>query len=106
MKNWAIQENWASDFVEIFIYESQSPTPHKRIVTAVEFTDSELDEGYCADPSFRIKREEAQQIINELWRIGFRPKNGNGAVAHTEALDKHLQDLRTIAFHALKIPTS
>ena len=56
----------------------------------------------CA-PSLSLTENDAQQLMNELWLAGLRPKNGAGAIAHTESLQSHLDDLRTIAFHALKI---
>lgn len=63
----------------------------------------QTEPGQICQPTLSIQPEEAQQIINELWRIGFRPKDGSGAVAHTEALQRHLDDMRTIAFNRLKI---
>lgn len=52
----------------------------------------------------RLDYDEAQQLMNELWLAGFRPENGAGALAHVESIKAHLDDLRTVAFHALKIP--
>ena len=61
------------------------------------------DETCVMEPTLSIHLDEAQQIINELWRLGFRPKDGSGALAHTDAISAHLADMRTIAFNRLKI---
>jgi hypothetical protein len=55
------------------------------------------------DTGLFVTRDEAQQLMNELWRCGVRPKDGSGALAHVEAQQAHMKDLRAIAFHALKI---
>lgn len=99
---WYAQDNLSWDAVELF---ATSKVDGKRFILTTEFTQKELEPGYPFDgPTIRLAGDEAQQIMNELWRIGLRPKNGTGAVAHAEALEGHLKDLRTIAFHALKIP--
>lgn len=56
-----------------------------------------------AEPTLSFEYEEAQQLINELWRLGYRPKDGTGAIAHTEAMQAHLEDMRKIAFAELGI---
>ena len=59
--------------------------------------------GVVLDPTLSIHPDEAQQIINELWRLGFRPKDGAGAMAHTEAIQMHLDDMRKIVGHKLGV---
>lgn len=63
-------------------------------------------EGAYREPSLVIPDEAAQQLMNGLWHAGFRPNDGAGTLANIESLKSHLDDLRTIAFHALKIPLS
>ena len=100
---WHAQDNISWDAIELY---ASRKVDGKRYILTTEFTQKELEPGYMIDaPTLRLAGDEAQQIMNELWRIGIRPKNGTGAVAHTEALEGHLADLRKIAFHALKIPT-
>lgn len=59
--------------------------------------------GDWCEPTLVLDADQAQQIMNGLWHAGVRPKNGAGALAHVETLKAHLDDLRTIAWHALKI---
>ena len=46
---------------------------------------------------FDLSETDAQQIMDELWRAGVRPRNGSGALAHVEAINAHLQDMRKLA---------
>lgn len=51
------------------------------------------------NPTVSIYEEDAQQLFNDLWDAGLRPKKPDEYVAK----DEHINDLRTIAFHALGI---
>ncbi len=53
-------------------------------------------------PSLEITLEDAQQLINELWRVGMRPHNGEGTSAQVDALKYHLEDMRKLVFDERK----
>ena len=55
------------------------------------------------EPTLSLSEDDAQNIMNEFWRIGIRPQDGNGAVAHTEAIQGHLSDMRKIVASKLKV---
>lgn len=46
---------------------------------------------------------EAQELMDNLWRCGFRPTEGKGSAGQLAATDRHLQDMRAIAFHKLGV---
>ncbi len=50
-----------------------------------------------------LSKEAAQELMDCLIAAGIRPNNGEGGPAHTKALEKHIEDLRTIAFKVLKV---
>lgn len=50
-----------------------------------------------------ITDDSAQQLMDELWRIGVRPSNGEGNVGQIGAMKDHLEDMRKIAFAELEI---
>jgi hypothetical protein len=56
-------------------------------------------------PSFRLDAEAAQRLMDELWSCGFRPAQGKQSEGVTVAQERHLQDMRAIAFDRLKIDT-
>ena len=49
-----------------------------------------------ADPS------SLKELMNDLWRLGLRPSE-HEPHNKLEAVEKHLEDMRSIAFHNLKI---
>jgi hypothetical protein len=56
-----------------------------------------------AQPFMRLGAEQAQQLMDELWRCGIRPAEGAGSVGQLGATERHLADMRTIALDALNI---
>lgn len=62
-----------------------------------------LAEGQIADPFMRLTPADAQQLLDELWRCGIRPSQEQGSTGQSAAMQKHLDDMRTIAFHTLKV---
>lgn len=57
---------------------------------------------WCA-PCLEIPKEVAQMIVDNLWTIGIRPSEAKGSSGQLEAVQKHLTDMRTIAFDKLGI---
>lgn len=54
------------------------------------------------EPTLSIPDETAQRLIDELWRCGFRPTEGTGSAGALAAVEKHLADMRQIAFAQLR----
>ena len=48
--------------------------------------------------TFRLHPDEAQQFMDELWRVGIRPTEGAGSVGQLAATERHLEDMRTLVF--------
>lgn len=48
--------------------------------------------------AFDLTPEEAQQFMDELWRVGVRPTAGAGSVGQLAATERHLEDMRTLVF--------
>ena len=58
----------------------------------------------CAIGSFcRIRQEQAQVLMDDLWLVGLRPSEGTGSAGSLKATQNHLSDLKTILFHKLGI---
>jgi len=60
-----------------------------------------LDDGF--GPAFRLQREQAQELMDRLWKCGLRPTEGSGSAGSLSATEKHLNDMRAIAFKKLGI---
>lgn len=48
-----------------------------------------------------LTHEAAQQLMDDLWRCGLRPTEGQGSAGQRAALEAHLRDVRAIAFKKL-----
>ena len=88
----------AWDMVSVYYYTDT----HIAKPVVLEYEECERD-GYIVEPTMRMPIEWAQQMINELWREGFRPNNGEGSVSQVESMKEHIKDLRAIAYKQLGI---
>lgn len=59
-------------------------------------------------PTLKLDPEEAQNLMDELWRVGLRPTDAGGDAkkqaegdATLQAIQAHLEDMRKIAFGLL-----
>lgn len=82
--------------------------PDGRILAVAEpLTLKTVDEATAAahyqEPTFKMFADTAQKLMDDLWDCGLRPSEGTGSAGAMAATQKHLDDLRTVAFHALKI---
>ena len=62
-----------------------------------EFTEVSLDKSLFLD------MDSVQQLFDDLWQTGIRPSDGTGNVGELKATQKHLDDIKEIAYHVLKI---
>ena len=58
----------------------------------VKYVEATASNAY--DSLLRITREEAQQLIDELWQVGIRPTEGKGSAGALAAVEEHLKDER------------
>lgn len=56
------------------------------------------------EPCVRLGMTVAQRLMDELWNCGLRPSEGTGSAGSLAATERHLADMKKIAFHALKVP--
>jgi hypothetical protein len=65
-----------------------------------------LPAGEHAAPTLNMTGDAAQQLMDELWRCGLRPSEGSGSAGSLAATQRHLEDMRALAFSALKVKSS
>lgn len=70
-------------------------------VHCVEFVKREnlFEEGPPAP--ITLDDHAAQKLIDDLWDAGLRPSEGSGSAGCLAATQKHLKDMRAIAFNRL-----
>ncbi len=74
----------------------------KRYV-ATNVTFEEYKDGQALEPTFKVSHLQAQALLDELWRCGIRPSNGEGSVGQLAATEKHLADMRAIVANKLEV---
>ena len=60
-----------------------------------------VEPGAPVERMMSLMPEEAQQLFNQLWILGYRPADGTGDAGHVAALKDHLADMRRIAFQVV-----
>jgi hypothetical protein len=71
----------------------------ERMSVASPITYVPLEDNADVMPTFNLQRDAAQQLMDELWRCGLRPSEGSGSAGALAATERHLADMRTVAFH-------
>jgi len=61
----------------------------------------ETNERGLIEPTLRIGMDEAQVLMDDLWAAGLRPTEGAGSAGSLRATERHLEDMRRIAFKQL-----
>jgi hypothetical protein len=97
----AHRDPW-SEQVGFLLVEHVSGQP-RRVAKPLEFV--ELPDGAPLDPTFRLQGMEAQELMDMLWNCGLRPTQSKSSAGQMEAIQRHLADMRTIAFNRLEIET-
>lgn len=54
--------------------------------------------GEYVAPVVILSKGEVQALFNQLWQMGYRPKDGTGNGGHVEAIKYHLEDMRKLVF--------
>ena len=93
------REPW-KDGIEVAVFEKDLTG---RVMYAERLTMREMTPGEClGEPTMRLKNDEAQMLIDELWRCGLRPSEGSGSAGSLAATERHLKDMQAIALGLLR----
>ena len=63
----------------------------------------EVPQGALVNPTFSLHGDEAQELMDMLWNCGLRPTQGKQSAGQLDAVERHLADMRAIAFNKLEI---
>jgi hypothetical protein len=92
----AVSAPWHSG-VEFFIGDPDGRTRVADIVMERMETPVERK------PSFHLRMDMAQVLMDDLWNCGIRPTEGTGSAGALRAVESHRDDLRKIVFKQLDI---
>lgn len=82
-------------------YEAARNGPIRKFLKVQETAVAEYER--VESPSLSLSSQSAQRLMDQLWNCGFRPTEGSGSAGALAATQKHLDDMRQIAFTALDI---
>lgn len=57
-----------------------------------------VNEGVQYDPMLRLGPDEAQSLMDALWSANVRPSTGEGSTGQIAAIERHLEDMRSLVF--------
>jgi hypothetical protein len=95
----AHQDPW-SEKVGVLLVKHETGKP-RLIAKPLDF--AEVPAGAPVDPTFSLQRDEAQELMDMLWSCGLRPTQGKSSAGQLDAVERHLADMRAIAFNKLEI---
>ncbi|MDF3837135.1 hypothetical protein P3W85_29890 [Cupriavidus basilensis] len=58
----------------------------------------DIPNGARVDPFVTMDAGTAQNLMDELWRCGLRPRDGTGSAGALAATERHLNDMRRLVF--------
>lgn len=95
------REVWRNDDFGVYVahrINGRLAIPDKEIQFRI------LNEGEDAiehQPTFHLDSNGAQNMMDELWRLGVRPTDGHGSTGQAAAMEQNLNDMRKLAFDHL-----
>lgn len=66
--------------------------------SAVSYKLEKHERGAVSQPFMFFNPEDAQELVNQLYALGIQPSKLNGSVGQLEAVNRHLEDMRTLVF--------
>ena len=73
------------------------------VMTHIEFTPVQPGAAAPDEAVLSLREEDAQILMDSLWDCGIRPAQGKGSAGQLSAVNRHLEDMRVIAFNSLEI---
>jgi hypothetical protein len=74
----------------------------RKICEATNITFEERDEGTISHspPFISLSDDEAQELVNQLYAVGWYPTQAAGSAGQLDAVKFHLEDMRKLVFAA------
>ncbi len=92
-----LQRDMWVDGISFFMYYD-TPVRSMTVTAVTGFTTAEIDEAHTIPKAFTLQGTDAQRMMDELWNCGLRPSEGSGSAGQLAAVERHLEDMRALAF--------
>jgi hypothetical protein len=89
----SVHKDWSFDSFRVRVAQEND---RGEFSVMQEATFAPLPRGHFAPESFSLDDQGAQEIMNELWRLGVRPTDATGSTGHLRAVENHNKDLKEI----------
>jgi hypothetical protein len=94
--------NLGTNLIDVMMLVDSGPNWATRLFgKPVEFV--ERPEATYVTPTLQLDHQAAQLMMDQLWNCGVRPSEGSGSAGSLAATERHLADMRKIAFNQLHI---
>ena len=93
---WAERNPWGYEVEFIFFERQGDGIAHSTNMNM--YMPSNEEGGQRLESTFSLNQEETQELIDNLWRLGFRPSEGTGSAGALAATQRHLEDMRKLVF--------
>jgi len=101
LKIRARREDWSGGIALLVMQQHGDGSPRSVATNLIMTT---VEESQLVQPTLTIGRQEAQNLIDELWDCGLRPSEGSGSAGAMAATERHLADMRKLVFDAAAKP--
>lgn len=91
-----VEQDWTQALLHCYIYDRAPGWVW--VARPLTIDKDPSDRGARHDPTFSLTKDQAQQFIDALWSAGLRPSEGSGSAGSLAATQRHLEDMRKIAF--------
>lgn len=96
--------NIGSGLIDVILVADVGLNYANRVVgKPIEFALVDQADPYPRPPTMTLDSVAAQLLIDQLWNCGVRPSEGTGSAGSLAATERHLADMRAIAFKQMGI---
>ena len=89
--------------LEFFLFRDRREPDGIGRAVALPITFTEASEGDPVEPFFTLPEEFGQDILDSLYRAGYRPSDEIAERSGMESMKRHLDDMRVLVAHKMKI---
>lgn len=89
------------EFIDVALVQTDQRGDVVSHAIGIQF--EEVKPGCYIESNFSMRNEFAQRLMDGLWRCGLRPTEGADSVGALSATERHLSDMRKIAFSLMGI---
>lgn len=94
------ERSLAERCIKLYGFQYDLARRESLVITSVV---EELQPGCINEPMVRLEDDAAQSLMDDLWRVGFRPSEAGQSAGALSATERHLQDLRKLVDQVLPL---